>query len=347
MSIFFTAAAVAIFTGVFFFEPAVVIDGLRKGLTVCGMSIIPSLLPFAVVSDFLVRSGFSRVVGGKISPVTQKLFRLPGAAGCAIIMSLVGGFPIGAKMTAQLIEGGEITSVQGRRMMIFCVNAGPAFVIGTVGTAMLASRKAGLILFVSMTITSVLVGIMSRFFADTEDEISEKKAIDFNAGVLTESVRSSVNTMLEICGWILLFSGLNAVIIRLPVGEAAGVWLTMLNEVTNGCMCASGRFPTCILALVLGWSGLAVHFQLLPYLKKMNMKITRFWMGRLIIGGVATAVAWLLFRIFPCEISVFNSATGLVSKPYSVSVPAAVGMIVLSVLMLVDLKPCTKEKGVI
>lgn len=344
---FFTAVAAVGFSVIFLLEPSVIIDGLRKGLNICGSSVIPSLFPFIVLSDFVVRSDFSSIIGQKLSPFTEKFFRLPGSAGCAVIMSLIGGFPIGAKMTAQLYENGEITQAQGKRMLLFCVNAGPAFVVGTVGAVMLSSRKAGIILLASLTFTSLTAGFVSCFF--TEKEAPNKTEIKtlFNPNVLSESVSSSVQTMFNICAWIMLFSGLNALIIRLPLSETSEIWLTVLSEVTNGCMSVSGHFPACILALVLGWSGLAVHCQIMPYLSKLNMKLRYFWISRIIIGGVSAAVSYLFFRLFPCEISVFADSAQIVSKPYSVSVPAAAAMMLLSALLLIDIKPCAEEKNVI
>lgn len=340
---FFIAAASTVFAVMFFLHPSVMIDGLRRGLTVCGSSVIPSLFPFMVLSDFLVRSGFCSIIGNRASPLTQKLFSLPGTAGCAVIMSLIGGFPVGAKMTAQLFENGDITAKQGRRMMTFCINAGPAFVIGTVGTVMLSSRKAGIILFSSMTVTSLLTGIASKIISRGEAENRSRPEAVLVRGALTDSVSQSVQSMLNVCAWIILFSGINEFFIRLPVSRTAAVWFSIVSEVTGGCMSASGCFPTCVLALVLGWSGLAVHCQLMPYLKILGMKITYLWATRLIAGGVSAVIAWVLFRIFPCEISVFSNASDIISKPYSVSAPAAAAMLVLSALMLTDIKLARKK----
>lgn len=344
IEIFFTAIASTVFAVLFFVQPAVVIDGIRKGLTICGSSVIPSLFPFMVLSDFVVRSGFGGIIGRKIFMLTEKVFRLPGTAGCAIIMGLIGGFPVGAKMTAQLFENGEINARQGRRMMIFCVNAGPAFVIGTVGAVMLSSRRAGAILFASMTLASLIAGITTRFLDSGKVEKCEEKIIEFNSGTITESVNCSVQAILNVCAWIILFSGLNEFIIRLPLSELTIVWFRMITEVTGGCLAASSKFPTCIIALVLGWSGLAVHCQLLPYMKVLGMRLSHLWVSRIVIGGLSTVIAYLLFRLFPCEVNVFSSVSRVMPEPYSVSAPVAAAMMVLSALMLTDIKLARTEK---
>lgn len=344
IEVFFTAIASTVFVVMFFLQPAVIIDGIRKGLTVCGSSIIPSLFPFMVLSDFIVRSELGGVIGNRLSRFTEAVFRLPGSAGCAVVMGLVGGFPVGARMTAQLFEKGEITARQGRRMLVFCINAGPAFVIGTVGTIMLSSRKAGFILFISMTLSSLLAGVIAGLLDTEKTQKNEKKSAVFDGGVLTESVSQSVQAVFNVCAWIIIFSGFNEVVTRLPLSETALVWIRIATEVTVGCMSASSAFPTCMLALVLGWSGLAVHCQIMPYLKPLGMKLSYLWTSRLVIGGLSTAVAWLLFRIFPCQVSVFSNVSQVISKPYSVSAPVAAAMLVLSSLMLTDIKLARTKK---
>ena len=57
-------------------------------------------------------------------------------------MSLIGGFPIGAKMTAELYCDGRLTENQAQRLNMFCMNAGPAFTVTAVGVSMLSSRRA-------------------------------------------------------------------------------------------------------------------------------------------------------------------------------------------------------------
>ena len=336
--------AVISFIAAFFYDPSLMSGGARNGLMICAVTIIPSLFPFVVLSDFLIRSGLCEVIGSAMSGITGKIFRLPGCASCVIFMSLIGGFPVGAKMTSQLVDNGSLTAEQGRRLMLFCVNAGPAFIISAVGVSMLSSRKAGVILYTSLVITSLFTGFISRFFAAKESETEIKKCIVFDSGALVDSVSESTSTMLNICAWILFFSCAISYAVKLPVGESTLRWINMISEVTNGCINAAGHFPVCVLALVLGWSGFAVQCQVYPYVRKTGLPILRFMLSRLFNGGVATAVAWALFKAFPCDINVFASASGLMAKPYSVSVSAAVGMLTLGAFAVLDSDLARKKK---
>lgn len=96
------------------------------------------------------------------------LFALPGSAGAAACMSFVAGYPVGTGMTAALFSDGRISQSDAQRMTLFCVNAGPAFVIGGVGAGMLGSVRAGVIIFVSLTLASLTLGVLTRFIPHDE-----------------------------------------------------------------------------------------------------------------------------------------------------------------------------------
>ena len=320
----------------FFLDPQGMINGVSNGLKLCGTAVIPSLFPFMVLSDFLVRSKLSEVIGNVLAPVTKALFRLPGCAGCAILMSMAGGYPVGAKMTAQLLENGDISTGQGKRMMLFCVNAGPAFVIGTVGTVIFSSSRAGIILYVSLIASALVMGVVSGFF-DSGEALIIRKKITFESKVISKSVSEAVNATLGLCAWILVFSCFVPLTESLPLKKEVAVWIKILIEVTGGCITSAGVFPLSIQAFVMGWAGFSVHCQLLPYIRATGVRYLHFVLARLIHGALAATFADFLFRLFPCQTDVFSTTSQIMPKMYSVSVPAAVSMILLAVLLITDL----------
>lgn len=346
IKIIFALSATVVFIVGFIAAPSAAIKGVSNGLTLCSTAVIPSLFPFIFLSDFFIRSGLCEIVGGYISPVMNFLFRLPGSAGCAVLMSLIGGYPVGARMISQLIDDGSITPLQGRRMLVFCVNAGPAFVVGTVGTVMLSSTRAGIILYTSLVIASLLMGFFMRFFSEKtkcKRCVGEKS---FSAGVVSQSVLGATDSMLMLCAWILLFSCANALVRCLPLSEKALLWVSIITEVTGGCVQSTGAFPLCVTALVLGWSGLSVHCQLSPYIKQTGLRYSHFCLSRLVHGGVSTMIAQLLFMAFPCEVSVFSTFSEVTPSMFSVSVPAAVAMLILSAFLIIESKSLhLKQRG--
>lgn len=319
-------------------------DGVRNGLFLCGNTVIPSLFPFMILSDFIVRSKLSEAVGYVFSPLTGKLFALPGCSACAIIMSLIGGFPVGAKMISQLVESGSLTSSQAKRMLWFCVNSGPAFVVGAVGATMLSNKKCGIILFVSQTSAALLIGFFSRFFEKKNGKQVKQNVCQINSAVITESVSRTTEAMLNICAWILLFSSLMPFLTQLADRCPAFNTAVIMSEVTSGCAFAAKHLPVYLIAPVLCWSGFAVHMQLLPYIKKIGMPFPEFWLSRAVNCLVALPIAFLLFKLFPCEAQVFSSFSDVIVKPYSVSIPASVAMLVLGAFTIIDINLATEKK---
>lgn len=333
---------VTVFTVVFFVDPEGMIGGVSNGLSICAAAIIPSLFPFMVISDFVIRSGVADMAGKFINPITKLIFRLPGSAGCAIIMSMLGGYPVGAKMTAQLLEDGSINRNQAKRMLLFCVNAGPAFVIGTVGTVIFSSRRAGVILYLSMIVSSLIMGLASGIFSENEKDIKIKTP-EFRSGVFSQSVMQGVNSTLMLCAWVLLFSCVGSYVNKLPV--SISMYVSLISEVTGACISACGRYPVSIQALIMGWAGVCVHCQLLPFIKEIQLKYRHFAVSRIVHGALAATVADVLFRFFPCETDVFSTGTEVLPEIYSVSVPAAVSTVILSAMLIAELTALIKKKN--
>ena len=179
--------------------PSVSAAGVKKGLLICASSAVPSLYPFCVLSAFFVRSGLCGYLGKFLEKPVRVLFALPGSAGAAACMSFVAGYPVGVGMTAALFSDGRISQSDAQRMTLFCVNAGPAFVIGGVGAGMLGSVRAGVIIFVSLTLASLALGVLTRFIPHNKTDAHAAPAISGLplSRALTEAVADGTKNMIS------------------------------------------------------------------------------------------------------------------------------------------------------
>lgn len=317
-------------------------DGVIQGISLCFKVLIPSLLPFLVTACYMSKTSLVSFDGKAIKKVSSFLFKLPPSAICVFLMSMTGGFPVGAKMAADMVKTKKITARQGRRMAMFCINAGPAFVINTVGEFMLGSKKAGTVLLASLLISSFAAGIVLRFFSKEDENAPAPNVSKMPNNAFVSSVNDALKTMLSVCGWVVVFCALKEVIGSLPLNAEFKLWFGLICEVTSGCSCAAKNFSIPMVAFVLSWSGLAVHAQIMPFLNEIGLKYAVFASFRVLCAGLTAAVCALALKFFPCESSVFSNFTAATPVAFSVSAPAAAALLAMSALVILDLAPNKK-----
>lgn len=315
--------------------PREMTDGVRQGLTLCGTAVIPSLFPFLVLCTFLVRSGLCAAVGEKLARPTQKLLRLPPAAAGAVLLGLCGGYPVGTRMTAQLLEEGSLTRSQAQRMCLFCVAAGPAFVTGTVGASLLGSRAAGRLLFAAITLANLTVGVLLRFTDAEPPSTPTTVPRQPFARSLCEAVADAGGSILSVCAWVLLFSGICAVLERLP--PSVSTPLVCVLEVTNGCKTgAENGLSLPVLAAILGFGGLAVHCQVLSDVTACGTKLSRFWAFRVVCGALAAVYCTGLLRLFPQAQTVALIRADVPVQAVSASVPTSAALLATAAVFILN-----------
>ena len=105
----------------------------REGLKLCYNVIIPSLFPFFVLSALVVDLGVAGYIGRALEGLMRPLFNVPGACASAFVLGFVGGYPVGARTALSLYQKGMCTKTEAERLLSFCNNSGPAFILGVVG----------------------------------------------------------------------------------------------------------------------------------------------------------------------------------------------------------------------
>lgn len=318
--------------------PSLSTEGIRKGLELCAGTMIPSLFPFLVISSFAVSSGLLELSGSKTEKFFRKTMGLSPAAGMIVFFSVWSGFPVGCSMASSLLSQNKISVDEAKRIMLSSVNAGPAFVICAVGTMMMSSLRAGIIIYASLTIASLIITFISRFILPDcgEKNKTVSSPSDFSEALVT-SVYNASKSMFTICGWILLFSCFLNIMSGKIENENISTIFNAIAEVSLGCKNFSKTASPVILSAVIGWGGLCVHCQVLPFVRKSGLKVRYFFCGRLLHSMLSALICAGLVKIFPCDISVFSSGTPAISQTFAVSAPAAAGLLIMCAIFVLDL----------
>ena len=304
-------AAVSAFIALIIFPDAAkgsVISGLR----LCAELIIPSLFPFFIVSSLLNELGIAAAIGKRLSPISSRLFGASGCGTSAFFIGISGGYPVGASYIADMRRKGVIGSDEASRLLIFCNNSGPAFIIGAAGIGVFRSAGAGLLLYAAHIIAALVWGMILR--GKSENEHNEAVfAASYSLGeALTRSVKSSVSAVLSVCGFVAAFSVLTGLLdasgaVSLLAGKLSAVlgteihWsralLAGLLELGNGIGSMQGLAVSplnlALAAFLLGWGGVSVYFQTCSVIAGTDIKTARYLTGRFLIALTAAAVALL------------------------------------------------------
>ncbi len=313
--------------------PAQAAAGAQNGIGYCLQILVPSLYPFMVLAVFLVKSGLSDAIGRVFEAPSRALLKLPGSAATAVLMSMIGGYPTGGRSVAALYEAGSVTGEQAARMLCFCVNSGPAFVISAVGAGFLKNRQSGYILFASQILASVVLGLISGLTAGKQPKtkIQPKKAAAMRTtSALIVSAADAARSMLSMCSFVILFAAglsLLRIWVKSPGWSAA---LSGLLEVTGGCSdFAKLQLPLWAVSFIIGWGGLCVHCQVLSSVEKIPVRLPQFLLFRVLHGILAALITRAMEGAFPSAQETFSNTTAILVPNFSGSVPAAAALLAL------------------
>jgi sporulation integral membrane protein YlbJ len=300
--------------------PSEAIAGAKEGLTLCYNVIVPSLFPFFVLASLVVDLGLCAYLGRTLEKVMRPLFRVSGSCGLALAMGFIGGYPVGARTALQLYQQGQCSKTEAERLLAFCNNSGPAFILGVVGAGVFGSGRVGLLLYLTHAAASLLVGLLFRFYGGRQERRSPaalRPAIQTvrASAAFTGAVVKALQSTLNICAFVLFFS----VVLRLlsAYGVLAGVanclallgvgqeWakrlVAGLLELSSGVssLAGTGREGVSMAAFMLGWAGLSVHCQVLSVLGDSGLSVRPYLAGKLCHGLIAAALTWVVTRLFP------------------------------------------------
>ena len=131
--------------------------GALNGISLCLNVLVPSLFPFMAASSFIVKSGLAQKIGKPLNKITKSLFGLSGSFAPVILISMLGGYPVGAKGICELVKSAGISQREAQKAALFSVCAGPGFIINFVGMSLYNSKTVGVIILCSQIISVILL----------------------------------------------------------------------------------------------------------------------------------------------------------------------------------------------
>ena len=246
-----------------------VILGATAGIDLCIRVLIPSMFPFLVVCPMI-----SSRIGTYMSifrPI-GRLLRLPEGAEDLFFLGLLSGYPVGAAMVSQAAQSGRISKQDARRYLSFCSNAGPSFIFG-IGAGLFPGIGSCAVLWVIQIISAAIVGILTP---GKSPKAGRKHQTPLT---LQQALRNAITTMAIICGWVILFRVLIAVLERWVlwcIPESAQILLRGILELANGIVSLSKignlGLRMILFSALLSFGGICVWMQTASVVRDVPMR---------------------------------------------------------------------------
>ncbi len=206
------------------------LEAAKDGLQIFGGIVLPSLLPFFVLSEILLGLGVVHFLGVFLEPLMRPVFNVPGVGAFALSMGLAAGYPMDAVITAKFRRSNLCTRIEGERLLAFTNTADPLFMFGAVAVGMFGCPELGVTIAIAHYLSAFSVGFIYRFYGKEEppppeenyqgnilqrairEMIKARKEDNRPLGQLAgDAVKDSVSTLLMIGGFIVVF----AVLVRM------------------------------------------------------------------------------------------------------------------------------------
>lgn len=188
-------------------KPQIAVQGARLGLLLWAKQLLPSLLPFLILTQLLIRSGY-------LDAITKKLC-IPHSY-FVLFAGTLFGFPMGCKLTRDLYTRGKLSQEEASLLFIIANQMSPAFVGGYIMSETLHAPRLIPLTYLIVYVPSLFYGFwklqqLSRQKRASKSlrETATKKStseLKMNFTVLDAGIMNSFEAMLKLGGYIMLFS---------------------------------------------------------------------------------------------------------------------------------------------
>lgn len=270
------------------------------GLNLWFTKMIPALFPFMILSGIMIRLSLTENFVTLLYPVLHPILRVRKNVCYAIIMGFLCGFPMGARVTADLLKRDMITEREAEFLLAFCNNIGPVYFLSFV--LPLLHRTLIWPYVFGMYGLPFLYGIFLRYTAFRELDGGRNR----NSGILPspaarthyrkellvcsdtrkplsllneidEAIVSATHSILMLGGYMILFNLFNLIpAVVFPIGELPALLAPVL-EITGGLGMMGDTHPLCAL-LLLPFGGLSCIAQTYSMIRDTPLSIhTYVW----------------------------------------------------------------------
>lgn len=209
--------------GIFFFSFLLLLfllvhpqEGLacaKEGMGLWLNTLIPTLLPFIILTSLLIHTGWIEKLLTPISPLFRLTLGTSLYGGYVFLLGMLCGYPMGAKLASDFYRAGKIDKREAHYLTTFCNHASPAFLLTYLGQHCLGGAMPAHWLLLCPLTADLICMLFFRFLvyqghtaSAVCNEKKETSAAASAGGILDVSIMNGFETITRLGGYIFLFS---------------------------------------------------------------------------------------------------------------------------------------------
>ncbi len=292
-----------------------ILNSILFSISIWKNNIFPSLFPFFVLSEMLINYGFVELISELFKPFMQSFFKINSKASFVLGMGILSGFPSSAKYTKELYISGDLNENEAAKVLTFTHFSNPLFILGTISGLFLNNKEIGYLILLCHYFGNFIVGFLFRNYYPSTTEKTKfsiklainkmhNKRINNNltfGEIITNSLLSTINTLLLILGVITMFLVITTIIDNNI--SLNNYYQTLLNgffEMTQGLKYVSLlniplKLKTALSTMFISFGGLSVHIQTISILSNTKIKYMPYLTARIMHALISSLLIFILF----------------------------------------------------
>lgn len=303
------------FLAILLLFPKTSIAGAKSGLLLWFDIVLPTLLPFFILSNFIIRFQVTNMIAKLCYPLFGHLLHISKPGCYPVIIGMLSGYPVGAKSISDLIKTKQIEKKEGQYLLSFCNNASPMFITGFIAIQCLEQENRRYHFLFLIYISSLLTGFL---YYQITKRIHSKKRVSYSNitvnnnqqqqthsafQIIDEAIMDSFEIITKVGGYIILFSILASNLSAISwIPLYPKLLLTGILEITTGAAIISHASinPYIKIVLVLSitaFGGFSSHFQTKSAMEGSGLSIRTYLLVKLLCS-ILTAILSICYLTF-------------------------------------------------
>ena len=277
------------------FFPQISLDASKTGLLLWFDTVLPTLLPFLVLSQLILKTPYIHYFQKFLGPIFKRIFHCSEEGAFCAVCGFLCGYPVGARLISLQMQDGILEQKEGQYLLSFCNNISPMFCI-SYGILYAIGSENILIYLLIIYGSAVLFGFLTRPSKRSLPTSKTKKQTSSAKNIfqlIDVCIIDSFLILIKLCGYLILFSIIShGILYFLPKQKIyLNAFITAFLEITNG-LSHIAKLPNGILrsaygVAALSFGGLCCILQTSSVISDTNLSLRKYILHKTITTGIA------------------------------------------------------------